>query len=511
MEETDMCVHPTRSHASPQQQVGGVCAAHALDPCQRQQLAIQALAETTTITELARDHQVSRKFVYQQTATARHALADAFAPEPTDDEILFWLPVTKAWLRQLMLALVLIGHSSLRGVVEVLADVFDFDISLGTVHAVIQNAVAPAHAHNSQQNLSGVRIGTHDEIFQSRRPVLVGADVASTYCYLLSLEEHRDAETWAIRLLELQDRGFAPDATIADFGSGLRAGQELALPQVPCRGDVFHALQESQQALTFLENRAYQAIEARSKLEGKQAKHCRRQGRADPKLSQKLPHARLGEAHAIALAEELATLVRWLQQDILAVNGLAYPDRCALYDFVVAELQARVPRCPHRLQPLYTLLHDHRDDLLAFAAELDEELIGLARQFQVPVGVVRQLLDVQKIDPHQARRWPREAALRQQLGSRFYPLAEAVAEVLRQTVRASSVIENFNSRLRNYFFLRHQLGPDYLALLQFFLNHRRFLRSEHPERVNKSPAELLTGQRHPHWLEMLGYQRFKRS
>jgi len=48
-------------------------------------------------------------------------------------------------------------------------------------------------------------------------------------------------------------------------------------------------------------------------------------------------------------------------------------------------------------------------------------------------------------------------------------------------------------------------------LLQFFLNHRRFLRSERPERVGKSPAELLTGKAHPHWLEMLGYSRFSRN
>jgi len=82
------------------------------------------------------------------------------------------------------------------------------------------------------------------------------------------------------------------------------------------------------------------------------------------------------------------------------------------------------------------------------------------------------------------------------------------AEVDRQTVRASSLVENLNSRLRNYFFLRRYLGPDYLALLQFFPNHRRFLRSERPERVGKSPAELLNGSPHPHWLEMLGYVRF---
>src|SRR5256885_941369 len=107
----------------------------------------------------------------------------------------------------------------------------------------LHQAVASARQATARQDLAGVRLGAHDEIFQAGRPVLVGADVASTYCYLLSLEEHRDADTWGVRLLELTDRGFRPDATIADFATGLRAGQAVALPDVPCRGDVFHALQ----------------------------------------------------------------------------------------------------------------------------------------------------------------------------------------------------------------------------------------------------------------------------
>jgi hypothetical protein len=73
------------------------------------------------------------------------------------------------------------------------------------------------------------------------------------------------------------------------------------------------------------------------------------------------------------------------------------------------------------------------------------------------------------------------------------------------------VIENLNSRLRNYFFLRKQRGQDYLELLRFYLNHRRFARSEHKKRVGKSPRELLSGQQHWHWLELLGYRRFARN
>ena len=50
-----------------------------------------------------------------------------------------------------------------------------------------------------------------------------------------------------------------------------------------------------------------------------------------------------------------------------------------------------------------------------------------------------------------------------------------------------------------------------LVLPQFFLNNRCFLHSERPERVGKSPADLQTGQTHPHWLEMLGYTRFSQD
>ena len=104
-------------------------------------------------------------------------------------------------------------------------------------------------------------------LFQASDPVLVGVDAASTFCFLLSLEEHRDADTWGIRLLELADRGFAPQATIADFGSGLRTGHQEALPEVPCRGDVFHALYHTGPLVRYLENRAYEAMDACAKLE----------------------------------------------------------------------------------------------------------------------------------------------------------------------------------------------------------------------------------------------------
>jgi hypothetical protein len=494
-----------------QQSIPNGCPAKALAPSQRLSIGLQALGGSHTITALADNFEVSRKFVYQQAAIAQGALDEAFASaDGSDDQALFYLPVTKAWLRQVAVGLTLICHSSYRGVGEFCRDLLDVNLSVGTVHNILRDAMVKAHPYNLQHNLANVDIAGLDELFQIRQPVLVGADIASTYCFLLSREEHRDADTWGTRLLELQERGFAPKATIADFGTGIRAGQKLAMPDVPCRGDVFHALHEITPLLTYLENRAYDAVAAHDKLQHKKIK-TQRQGRPTQALGCKASLARQAQTKAVTLADDVAVLACWLHYDIFAVSGLPYADRCALFDFVVAELKAREPLCPHRIGPVCTLLQNHRDQLLAFAAQLDDDLDNLATQFQVPVDIVRQLLDLQALDERRPQRWQKEAALRRQLRDHFYHLSEAVHDLADHAVRASSVIENINSRLRTYFFLRRQLGPDYLVLLQFFLNHRRFLRSEHPERVGKSPAELLTGDTHPHWLEMLGYQRFSRN
>jgi hypothetical protein len=459
---------------------------------------------------LAQELEVSRKFVHRQATTARTALQEAFNPEAADEQVLFYLPVTKAWLRQVVLGLILICHSSLRGVIEFLRDLLDMRMSLGTVHNILHAAVDQARPHNTQACLANIDVAALDELFQTRRPVLVGADVASTYCFLLSLEDHRDADTWALRLLEQQDRGLAPKATIADFGAGLRAGHRLALPNVPCRGDVFHALQEISAVASALEHRGYEAIEALDQLEHKKTM-AQWRGRTTAALGQKIRLARDTQAQAITLADDIALLARWLRDDVFVVSGLPYADRCALFDFIVAELKGREHRAGPRLRRVRRLLENHRDELLAFALQLDHDLADLAKQFQVSHGLVRELLLTQALDPRRPQRWQREAVLRGKLRDRFRALSQAVRDLVRQVVRASSVIENYNGRLRPYFFLRRHLGRDYLILLQFFLNHRRFLRSKHPERIGKSPAELLTGQPHAHWLELLGYRRFRRA
>jgi hypothetical protein len=507
-----MCILASASISVPPTAAAPAYPAKLLEPEQRQDLAVQALGGTFSITALAEQAGVSRKFVYQQIDRAQQALTEAFAaPAADDDDVLFQLPVTKKWLRQNVLSLLLNCRSSYRGVIHHFHDCLGCPIALGTIHNVVQDAVPRARVLNAQVSLAAIDCGLLDEIFQAQRPVLVGVDAASTYCFLLSQESNRDGVTWGVRLLELQDRGLDPDAFLADFGSGLRAGCNLAFADTPCWGDVFHGLQQVVPVVSALEKQAYAALAARDDLERQAARYRQRHGRANPSLSAQLTRAKPKAEQAIALADDVALLADWLREEVFALGGPACADRRALYDFIVAELRDRAAQGERRLTPLCTFLDNHRDQLLGFAAQLDRDLAELAARWHVPVATCRALLRLQPLGYAHPRRWQGEAELRQQLHGRFHDLHEAVEELAHRTVRASSLVENLNSRLRNYFTLRRHLGADYLALLQFFFNHRRLDRSECPQRAGKSPAQLLTGQTHPHWLALLGYQPFSQN
>jgi hypothetical protein len=283
----------------------------------RRELAIQALAGSATISDLAAGHGVSRKFVYRQTDKARTALENAFLPAEPENGVLFELAVNQTWLLQLVVALVLICRSSFRGVVEFLRDLLGVSISLGTVHQVLERAAQQAGAINRQQDLSGIRVGLHDEIFQGSMPVLAGVDAASAYCYLLTAADHRDADTWGTHLLDVTEQGLSPDYTIADAGQGLRAGQRAAWGDTPCHGDVFHIQRQCESLANTLARLAKGARSRRKKLEAR----IGRTGQLGPDDELAVELAWQTETQAQGLTRDIRTLTQWLSHDVLALAG----------------------------------------------------------------------------------------------------------------------------------------------------------------------------------------------
>ena len=417
---------------------------------ERRDLAVRALAGSESSTALADEHGVSRNFVYERSTRASTALAGVFSTAANDDEkVLFECAVTPRRLEQMILALVLVGRASQRGVIEFLRDVMGWSISIGGVHDLLKAAAVRARVINESVDLSGVRVGLHDEIFQGNRPVLAGVDAASTYCCLLAKEAHRDGDTWAVHLLDAKLRGLNPDFTIADQGQGARIGQLVAWGETPCHSDVFH-----------------------------------------------IQHQFEGVANTLALSN-------WLGRDVLALAGPALATRQELFDFVVAEMRRRESEDAPWIRPMRVALENQRDALLAFARVFDDKLSAIAQTQDVDEGLVRQVCLLERKPRTSAAYWQGRNRVRSLLTDKFHLVFDGVTRAMASTPRCSSLVENFNSRLRTYFTLRRHLGDSYLSLLQFFLNHRRFMRSR-VGRQDHSPRGLMTGQAHPHWFALLG-------
>ncbi len=437
-------------------------AAARLPGSDRKDLAIQALAGSRTVSDLAARHGVSRKFVYRQTHKARAVLGDAFSSTTPDDEVLFELAVTKAWLRQVVVGLTLICRSSYRGVVEFLRDVLGVPVSLGCVHDVLQAATRQASAINQGQDLSGIRVGLHDEIFQGATPVLAGVDAQSTYCCLLAAEERRDADTWGVHLLDAARQGLDPDHTIADAGQGLRAGQRAACGGTPCHGDVFHIQRRCEGLANTLARLATGTTSRRMALQA----GIGRAGQRDPdsELVVQLELARHTEARASCLARDVRTLTQWLRHDVLALAGPDLATRRELFDFVVEELAAREPEDPRRIRPVRVALQNQRDQLLAFAGVLDAKLAAIAQAHAIPEPLVREACVLHRLPSTSPAYWQGWNRLRAQTGGKFHVLFDAVSHAMADTPRSSSLVENLNARLRTYLTLRPHLGGSLVHL-----------------------------------------------
>ena len=273
---------------------------------------------------------------------------------------------------------------------------------------------------------------------------------------------------------------------------------------------MFHIQRQFGQVLSGLARQARAATARRIKVEQQMVQANQTPATTRRLLIQQVKATRR-EVGLLTRVEDIRTLLQWFSHGVLTLAGPALSVRQELFDFIATELQQRGGKSYPTIRKLAKALHNQRDQLLAFAGILDQKLADIAQRFELPLSAVRDICLLHRKHQTSNACWERWNHLCTQLSGKFYIVMASIKEALHQTPRASSMVENLNSRLRNYFFLRRNLGGSYLNLLQFFLNYRCFMRSQMPERVGKSPTQLLTRQPHPHWLELLGFQRFQRA
>jgi hypothetical protein len=485
------------------------CSAKSMSNDDKKSLGIKTMMGEQTISAIANDYQVSRKFVSNQKQKILTAVNEAFDKTADDNKVLYQIPVTKNWIKQCVISLALDCRSSFRGIIKSVKNIFDYKISLGNVFNIVQSAVPAAKEINENKGLNEIKLCAQDEMFQHSEPVLTGVDIPSLYCYLLSLNEQRDGDTWSIHLLDLQKQGFNPERVFADDGSGLRAGHQYVFPNTPCDADHFHISKDLMDLRRYFRNRLKSRISYRILMESKMDKlgDMTRAAKQEKKIAQ----AKKKEIKFYYLSDAIDTLISWIEYDVFNMAGYNPDVRRELFDFIVAEFKKLEKIHKHRIRAIRVKLKNQRDLLLAFADVLNDKFAHIAKQSSLSLETIWAMCALQRCKQSSDNYAIRSLPLQFQLAEKYDAVEDAVISAMNTTEKTSSMVENLNSRISPYFFLRKEIGNDYLQLLQFYLNHTPFLRSEDPKRRKKSPSEILTNKTHDHWLELLGFKRFKRA
>jgi hypothetical protein len=479
--------------------------ARRLGPEAKKSIALDALSGMG-VTQAARKNAVCRNSVYVQMNKAEAAMDAAFA-DKTDNTVLFYLPVSTHFIGQVVLALVLIAKASYRDAMQFLHDIFDYPISIGTVASIVDGACDRAAPVNAAYDLSAIRESAADEVFHRHQPILTTVDINSRFCALLEKEEHRDADSWGVHLLDMIDRGFQPDINISDQASGLKKAFEDVLPSTELRFDHFHIIKASKDLIRFLKNRKESAT-TRAIVLYSRIEKAKKRGK-DHRLSDALAIANKTMAAAEMRYERVDILCTWLQYDVLQLPSSCPADRDKLFDFIVDELLAVADE--PRIRTYVRSLINQKDDLLAVANSLDRKFHGIAQRYGVSLHDTWAIGYTARFGIQAPTYHVQSEKLESCIGSQYDQIEDDVLTALASTHRCSSMVENFNSRLKPYLDERKTITRKKLGLYQFILNHRPFQRSHHARLVGKTPAEALTGKSHLHWLELLGYQRFQRT
>jgi hypothetical protein len=446
--------------------------------------------------ELARQYGVSRKFLYEIAGQTRQALQRALAPKqagrrPQTTHVV----VDGAFLDRAVLVLATALAGSMRGIQMVLELLFERHCALGRLSETLQAYGEVACRYNSQLAVPQPVLGEVDEIFQGRQPCLTVVDGRSFLVLNLSAEQRRDATTWGVTFLELQERGVRFHDVASDGALGIQAGMRDAELDVPLRSDLFHLLRKAHQITRHLEAQAYHAIEttelARSIEQQAQEAKPRRGRPKSCKVS--YPEAQRLESQAIERYDTWCWLLDELRQALQPFNArgelASSSEARQTLETVVVLLKsmdvikvrsfARLKVLGH-LEELIAPLAWLEETLVPFSANLDAE----TRAFIVWAWQHRHTLN---IDVDDLTDVPADTA-------------RAFWSTLELFHRASSLAESLHSWLRPH--LRAHRGmPDWLLpLLQLYWNHHTFQRGK---RKGHSPVELAGVEQAHSWTEVL--------
>jgi len=445
------------------------------------------------VDEITTESGMNRSYIYEQKKKVK-----AYIEGIDEEEETLVIELTTTLKKRLILSMALDCASSIEGIQRALESSLGIKVSIGYISGVINEAASRAQAFDEAIGLGGIRQGANDEIFQCGAPILTGIDPESSYTYLLEEAKDRTSDTWYLYMEDCKDRGLVLETTINDGGSGLNAGIPKAFPGIIIQGDTFHAAHGMGKELSKVARKAEAAIKAEAELEN------RVQGpRPQQKTIEKLEKMKPETEELINVCDTLNILFCWLKT-LLGFSGYCMSDAFSLLTFVLNEMQKVSAKFPGIIKEA-DKIRNSLPSLLSFISRLEKAFETCGELYGIPPDVFRAMYRQLAYSAQSNEYFEIEYSLWNLLKDGCDTAKELFAQQLKSVKKASSLVENLNGRIRKYMDVKRVVPTGFFVLMKVYFNMRRYRRSRCPERVGKSPLELLTGETHAEFLDALGY------
>jgi len=393
-----------------------------------------------------------------------------------------------------------------------------FDLSYSAVGTISQTlskmgTLLPNTLKNNGDEVS-LLVFASDEVFCKKKPLLITVDPVSSVILRIELSDQRTALQWGNHFNAIQLNGFKAVALVSDEGKGLRAAQKEVLPTILWQADSYHAIAHRLgEWVNRLERSAYSAI--------KKEYQCEASLYSPKKIDQ-------SEANAVLYVQA----VEKSKEMINRYDEFNYLYHCLIHELKLFDLKGNLR---HRdcvkenieciLDLIDTLNHKKIskavsgirkivDNLLNYFDEAktivkhcqtfgieEETLKCLCLSWQWDKVVIKSKVKKRKDYAIRQRQFYSEVA-EGLMGEDYEPLKEKVEAELNTIIQASSMVECINSILRPYLNnSKNQINQAFLNLFMFYHNHRRYHAGK---RKNKTPMEILTGEKQQEdWIAIL--------
>jgi hypothetical protein len=407
-----------------------------------------------------------------------------------------------------ILTFLVAGHAGYRGIQACLAEVGQPVASLGAISGVVREACRRALALLERPVDRQVAAIALDEIYGNDRRggYLSVVDGQSGVVWGTAGPVGVDGDSWTLLLWLVAERGLQWFSTVHDGGKAMEQACARVDPQGRHQRDVWHVLHECGKVQGRLD-RQVARLEEQTGTAARQAARVAAGRRPVGRQPQSDVAAHMA---ALTLARSTADGLRYLSAELRPLLGV-----------VVLRAERLLDRAARQgeLGALLALLAELRDGApAAMQAELTRLHTGLCKALPALLCFTLALAQRQQqaagsLAPAEvalvAWAWQRQAILgptRQDLLAGFPPAWRQPAALLcrawDQTVRASSVVENWHSILRPHLAVHRTLSTGLLALLAVYHNHRIAPRGVHQ---GTSPLQRSGLTSPTDWLTALGY------